>query len=173
MTKLYGSARSTAEPLPSIRAALGKRILVVEDSPSARKLLQELLLRLGVSLPDLRLASTVLEALQVFSSWEPEIVIVDLQLRSAPGPSDPSPDPAPGAGADRPTNGAELVVQLLQRNPGLKVIICSASDPEGPVLTPLLRKGRVLSMMKPVLASKLADVLSRVTQTSGPPPRTR
>jgi CheY-like chemotaxis protein len=155
-----GSRRAIAEPLPDVRAAVSKRILVVEDSPSARKLIQELLLRLGGSLPNLRLAGTVPEALALFASWEPQIAIIDLQLR---GPSAPASAPAataPGA----PTTGAELTIQILQRNPGLKVIICSASEPQDTVLKPLLQKGRVLSMMKPVLASKLAEVLAKATE---------
>ncbi|MCI4330368.1 MAG: response regulator [Thermoplasmata archaeon] len=155
-----GAVAPKSEPLPSIQTALGKRILVVEDSPSARKLMQQLLLRLGVSLPDLRLAATVPEALQLFTSWEPQIAIVDLQLRGSPAPG------APGAGTDAPSNGDELVLQLLQRNPGLKVIICSASESDGVEVKALIQKGRVLSMIKPVVASKLAEVLSRATQPS-------
>jgi CheY-like chemotaxis protein len=158
-----------AEPMPDIRAALGKRILVVEDSPSARKLIQELLLRLGASLPDLRLAATVPEALQLFASWEPQIAIVDLQLRGSSAPGNAPSAPGPNV----PTGGAELALELLHRNPGLKVIICSASEPEDTALKPLLQKGRILSMMKPVLASKLAEVLSRATQPESTVPRGR
>src|SRR5579859_6259534 len=131
-----GFARGATEPGPNLGAARGKRILVIEDSPSARRLLQELLIRLGASLPDLRLAATVPEALQLFTSWEPEIAIVDLQLRAPPDASPPSNGGGTGAanGSPPPKNGAELALQLIQRNPNLKVVICSASEPQGTVL---------------------------------------
>ncbi|MCI4337256.1 MAG: hypothetical protein L3K17_08745 [Thermoplasmata archaeon] len=158
----------TNDGTPSIRGAIGRRILVVEDSSSARRLLQGLLLRLGIGLPDLRMAATVPEALQLFASWEPEIAIVDLQLRGSPDPSPSGVAGAPGNGHAR--NGAELALQFLQRNPALKVIICSASEPEGTELQPLLKKGRIFSMMKPVLASRVAEVLAAATAL---PPTTR
>ncbi|MCI4321412.1 MAG: hypothetical protein L3K05_03805, partial [Thermoplasmata archaeon] len=128
------------------------------DSPSARRLLQGLLLRLGVTLPDLRLAADVPEALQVFTRWNPEIAIIDIELRSRPA-AVPAPEPD---GTARPyaTNGAELALQLLQRDPQLKVVISSASEPDGTVLGPLLKKGRVLAMMKPLLAAKVAETLA-------------
>ena len=173
-TRGYGDARygrATTEPGPTLGAARGKKILVVEDSPSARRLLQELLIRLGVSLPDLRLAATVPEALQLFTNWEPEIAIVDLQLRAPPdGKAGGATAPT---GTPPPKNGAELAMQLIQRNPNLKVIICSASEPEGTILDPLLQKGRVLSMMKPVLAAKVADTLNRAMQPPAAPSRGR
>jgi len=162
-----GAGKYDADDLPDVSGALGRRILVVEDSPSARKLLQELLLRLGVSLPDLRLAATAPEALQIFSSWQPEIAIVDLQLRTPP---DSRAGSDGVANADAPKNGAELAQELLKRNPGLRVIICSASEPEGTVLDAQLKKGRVLSMVKPVFAAKVAEVLA---QAAEPIPRGR
>lgn len=166
-----GYGRATTEPGPSLGAARGKKILVIEDSPSARRLLQELLIRLGVSLPDLRLAATVPEALQLFTNWEPEIAIVDLQLRAPPDGK--AAGAAVAGGVAPPKNGAELALQLIQRNPNLKVIICSASEPEGTVLDPLLQKGRVLSMMKPVLAAKVAETLNRAMQPAPAPSRAR
>jgi CheY-like chemotaxis protein len=155
-------AKVANEPGPDLRGALGKRILVVEDSPSARRLLQGLLLRLGVGLPDLRLAATVPEALQVFTRWTPEIAIIDLELRPGP-PVDLGTEPD-GTPRQYAANGAELAVQLLQREPGLKVIICSASEPNGTVLDPFLKSGRISSMMKPILASKVAEALARATK---------
>lgn len=157
-----------ADNTPQVRSAMGKRILVIEDSPSARKLIQGLLLRLGVSLPDLRLAETADAALRVFTAWDPQVAIVDLQLRP------PAGAPSGGTGrADASMNGAELALQMIQRNPALKVIICSASEPEHTALKPLVASGRVLSMMKPVLASNLAEVLERATEGSAGPPRGR
>jgi CheY-like chemotaxis protein len=154
----WSSNRVVAEPVSVPRSALTRRILIVEDSPSARKLLQALLLRLGVTLPNLRMAANSSEALQLFTAWQPEIAFIDLQLRG--GPSSPSGDTA---AADGTKNGAELAVEFLKRNPALKVIICSASEPEPGVLDAFFKTGRAHAMVKPVLASKVADMLTRVS----------
>ncbi|MFI5414626.1 MAG: hypothetical protein ACHQ16_03050 [Candidatus Lutacidiplasmatales archaeon] len=164
-----GVAKVASDVAPDIGAALGKRILVVEDSPSARRLLQGLLLRLGVTLPDLRLAANVPEALQVFTRWMPEIAFIDLELRAGP-PSDLGTEPD-GTPRKYAANGAELAVQLIQRDPQLRVIICSASEPEGPLLAPLLKSGRILSMTKPILASHVAEALARATAPRASTPR--
>ena len=153
------------------RYATNHRILVVEDSPSARKLLQELLLRLGVGLPDLRMAATVPEALQLYAQWRPDIVFLDLQLR-------PPPDARPtnGSGsrpADYPHNGADLALQLLQRNPALKIVVCSASDPADTAVGDLVKKGKVEAIVKPILAARVKEVLGRVTAPTPPMPYRR
>ena len=162
------SDRYVAEPVAVPRQALSRRILVVEDSPSARTLLQGLLLRLGATLPNLRLAGNVPEALQVFTSWQPEIAFIDLQLRGT-APAVPGGPTATGGAM----SGADLAVELLKQNPSLRVIICSASEPEPGTLDPFLKTGRVQSMVKPVLASKVADMLTRVSVPPTPAGRTR
>ena len=143
----------------SLGPARGKRILVVEDSPSAQRLLYDLLIRVGVPPADLRVASTVPEAERVFANWEPEIAIIDLQLGTPPVGS-PVAAPAP-AGPGRSPNGAVLALELLGRDPELRVIICSASETEGTILGPLVRDGSVLSLVKPLLAAKVAETLSQ------------
>ena len=76
------------------------RILVVEDSASARKLIQAILLRLGITLPELRLSGSVDEAMRLFTEWRPELVFLDLELRTtaarpaAIGRGDPAEPPA-------------------------------------------------------------------------------
>jgi len=126
--------------------------------------MQELLLRLGFTLPDLRLAGTVSEALQTFTQWRPDIVFVDVELRA--------PDPAAGAGgaAASIANGAELATHFLSRAPGLKVVVVSASDPSDPRLAALVKSGKVEFIVKPVMAAKVEETLARLR---GPPPTAR
>jgi len=164
-----GAATATA---PKLRHLEGTRILVVEDSPSARKLLQEVLLRLGVPLANLRLAATVSEALQVFAQWRPEIVFVDLELRQPPDvpAAQLAAQPVP---ANAPKNGAELAVLFSSREPGLKVVVCSASDPAGTVIADRVRQGKVKAIIKPVLAGKVQDVLAAFAEPAGPSDRRR
>ena len=160
--------RYDGEPPAASRSALSRRILVVEDSPSARQLLQGLLLRLGATLPNLRLAANAPEALQLFTSWQPEIAFIDLQLRGS-APATPGGPTDPGG----TMSGADLAVELLKRNPSLRVIICSASEPGPGTLDAFRKTGRVQSMVKPVLAAKVADMLARVSAPLPPAGRSR
>lgn len=166
----WAVARPAAESIQVPEWALSRRILVVEDSPSARKLLQALLLRLGVTLPNLRLAADTGEALRVLTAWQPEIAFVDLQLRGPAG----GDAAVTGSGiAAAMKNGEDLAVEMLKRNPAMKVIICSASEPDSAVLVPLLKSGRVRSMVKPILAAKVAETLAAVSDSPRPPSRSR
>ena len=106
-----------SEPLPR---TIG-RVLVVEDSGSSRRLLQEILVRLGIDLPSLRVAGSITEAMVLFSQWHPQLAIVDLELRGDPSIATP---PSP----QDPKDGAELASHFLARNPAIRVIVCSAAD---------------------------------------------
>jgi CheY-like chemotaxis protein len=152
-------------PTARNRYVPGMKILVVEDSASARKLLQGLLLRLGIRLEDLRMAPTIPEALQLFAQWRPDIVFLDLELRPTA-----ALDAAPitGGSAQHPKNGAELAAQLVQRNPSLKIIVCSASQPEETEIGDLLRKRKMQSIVKPILAAKVQEALEALGALPGP-----
>jgi CheY-like chemotaxis protein len=148
------------------------RILAIEDSPSARKLLQEILLRLGVTLPDLRLAADSQEALQVFTQWRPELVFLDIDLQGSPVPL--AAPAGPRGGASEPTprmNGDELGLHLLDRNPGLKLVILTALDREDPRVRPLVKRGAVEVIVKPILASKIQTVLDKLAVVGKAPRR--
>jgi CheY-like chemotaxis protein len=137
------------------------RILVVEDSPSARRLMQDVLLRLGAELPNIRVVSSIGEALTMFSQWRPSVVFVDVELRSpAPG-SLPTEAPPP---SDRdPKDGAALASLFLKRNPGVRIILCTAADPSDPRITELVSHHQVEIIVKPLLASRVEQVLARGT----------
>jgi CheY-like chemotaxis protein len=146
---------------PGARAG---RILVVEDSPSARRLIQDVLLRLGAELPNLRVAGTVVEALTLFTQWRPNVVFLDVELRSAPT-NGLAPTPPPSSAQD-PKNGAELAILFLSRNPGVRVILCSATDPSDPRVADLVAEGKVEFIVKPLLAARVEEVLGRASSHS-------
>ncbi len=145
------------------------RILAVEDSPSARKLFQGLLLRLGVALPDLRFASNSSEALQLFTQWRPDLVFIDIELRTPAvarpatvPPSGPNDPPAPAA-----VDGDDLARQLLERNPRLNLVVVTAFDRDNPRVKALLQRGAADVIVKPVLAARVQEVLERFTGPKG------
>jgi CheY-like chemotaxis protein len=135
------------------------RILVVEDSPSARRLLQDVLLRLGAELRNLRVASTVVEALTLFSQWRPDLVFVDVELRADAGTS-PAFELTSSTNRD-PKDGVELAKLFLARHPGVRVIVCTAADASEPRVAELIQEPRVQFIMKPVLAARVEKLLTQ------------
>lgn len=132
------------------------RILVVEDSPSARKLMQGILLKLGITLPELRLASDVEEAVRTFTDWRPEIVFLDVVLR----PTAPAPTPAAGSTSGvSARDGVDLAAVFLARDPGVRVVVCSASDSSDPRIRDLLETPRTQFVLKPVVALRIREAL--------------
>jgi CheY-like chemotaxis protein len=150
----------TRPPVPP--AAAAGRILVVEDSPSARRLMQDILLRLGAELPNIRVAGTVVEALTLFSQWRPNVAFIDIELHRAPSGSLPGETAA--STEHDPKDGIELAEVLLARNPRLRVIMCSASDPSDTRAAGLVAAGRVEFITKPLLAARVEEFLAK-----GPP----
>ena len=121
------SAGSRGGPVPA-----GMRILAIDDSPSARKVFQGVLMRLGIELPDLRFAGDAPEALQVFTQWHPDVVFVDIELKSrSPGllPKTGTASHVPSSPPTDTVDGDTLTHQLLERNPRLHVVIVTACRP--------------------------------------------
>lgn len=135
----------------------GIKILAVEDSASARELLQAILLRLGVGLPNLRLASNSTEALRILSEWAPDLVFVDVDLSFAAADPWGAPEGAPPPALD----GDDLVRVMFERNPRLQVVLVTAYDRDIPRVKNLLSKGVADIIVKPVLAARVKEILDR------------
>jgi CheY-like chemotaxis protein len=145
----------------------GWRVLAVEDSASARKLLQEILLRLGLTLPDLRLAANAREALQLFAEWRPNVVLLDMDLGRSPT------SPSGSAEGDSGIDGHELGRRFLERDPGVKLVIVTALDRDSPPVKALEQKGAAAVITKPVLAARVREVLTGFAPPMVPLPLAR
>jgi CheY-like chemotaxis protein len=141
------------------------RILVVEDSASARKLIQEILLHLGFSLPELRLAAGPREAQRVFAEWRPNLVMLDMDLKGS-GAGAPRTDAVEGEDG---IDGRELGRRFLQNSPALKLVIVTALDLDSPPVKALQQQGAVAVITKPVLAARVREVLAGLAPATGLP----
>jgi CheY-like chemotaxis protein len=149
------------------REGTAMKILAVENSASAQRLMQAVLLKLGVQLPDLRLASSSTEAIQTFTSWRPDIVFVDLDL-SDPSPPRPRPDPPSGDRTPKEMDGDSLARLLLERNPRLNVVVVTAYDADHPRVQSLLASGVRDVIMKPLRAARVQEALTLCARSLGP-----
>jgi DNA-binding NtrC family response regulator len=116
-----------------------------------------------VALPDLRVTSNADEGLQLFTQWNPHVVFLDLELRPALGRP-----PASTTGESRNASGYDLAHQFLERDPNVKVVVCSASDPLDGPLQGLVRSGAVESMVKPVVAARVLELLEKIGAAPAP-----
>jgi CheY-like chemotaxis protein len=137
------------------------RILAVDDSLSARRVLQGIFFQLGVTAQDLRLASSAAEALAMAAEWGPDVVFLDMELR--PNGTESRP-PSHGKKGEPPvpTTGDELGRELLRRNPGLPVVVVTALDRSHPRVARLVADGAVDVIVKPVRAARVQEVLDRI-----------
>jgi CheY-like chemotaxis protein len=140
-------------------AARAGRILVVEDSPSARRLLQDILLRLGAELENLRLAGSSPEATELFAQWRPNLVFLDLQLGSAGAVATASS--AVASSPEVLEDGVGLALLFRKLDPEVRIVICTASDPDNPRVSRLLQGGETDFIVKPILAARVEELLSR------------
>lgn len=161
----WGSVSSSGRRSRGELAPEPVKILAVEDSASARKVFQTVLLRLGVSLHDVRLAASAAEAVQLYQQWQPDLVFIDVELRTPPGRT--SPAPTDGA-SSVPVDGDGLADWLLRRDPELRLVVVTAFDRDHPRVRALLKRGVSDVIVKPVLASRVQEILQRFSAEAGP-----
>jgi DNA-binding response OmpR family regulator len=80
------------------------RVLIVEDDPAQASLIQRAFTQAGLT--DCRLAHTGLQALEVFDSFRPEIVVTDVMLPQL--------------------NGLDCARSLREKDPGVVIVGYSA-----------------------------------------------
>lgn len=116
------------------------RVLIVDDHPIVR----EGYTRLISAEPDLEVcgeASDSTEAMQLVESHSPDVAIVDISLRSG--------------------TGIELCKQIRERNPQIRVLICSIHD-ETLYADRALRAGAMGYVSKEQPASEVLEAIRRV-----------
>jgi CheY-like chemotaxis protein len=137
------------------------KFLVVEDSVSARRIFQEMLVRMGVTASNLRMAGTPEEALRIASEWVPDLVFLDLELpmREPAGPKDPPPR---GSRTPSLLTGDDLGRELRRLQPDLKFVIVTALDADHPRVAALREGLKADVIVKPIPAAQVLEVLTRL-----------
>ncbi|KRB85846.1 nitrogen regulation protein NR(I) [Sphingomonas sp. Root710] len=85
--------------------SLGGRVLVVDDDGAIRTVVREALRRAGYVVET---AASVAEQRRLFASFDPQVLVTDVVL----------PD----------GNGLDIIPEVLERNPGLPIIVLSAQN---------------------------------------------
>jgi DNA-binding NarL/FixJ family response regulator len=117
----------------------GIRVMVVDDHPMWRDAVERDLQAAGFEV--VGVAANGNEALARFPACRPQVVVLDLQI---PGP-----------------NGVEVTAQVLQQDPGARVLILSASGEQTDVLD-AVKAGATGYLVKSASRSELLEAVRRV-----------
>jgi DNA-binding NtrC family response regulator len=118
------------------------RILLVDDEPALTRLMQTYLARMGYTVDTSLRAG---EALALFDA-DPEgykLVVADITLPDMPG--------------------SDMAVQMADRNPNLRILLCSGYPFAVDSLPERIRH-RFASLQKPFLPNMLAEALEQLLQ---------
>jgi twitching motility two-component system response regulator PilH len=140
-------ASSGSLPAPALRVGGAlRRILVVDDSPTVRAVVGDMLARLGHKAPDVAFADGAEAALADFAARRPGVVLLDLEL-----------GPDGGAGA-----GAELAKRILADDPKTRIILMTGFAETDDAVRGVVRQGAFGYLGKPLRFEALQRVLGQV-----------
>ena len=118
---------------------LAKRILVIDDDPLLRDVLCQRLARAGY---EVNSAADAEEANSLFVSFTPDVVITDIYM--------PNKD------------GLEVIMELRQSFPNLKIIAMSGGTAKEDVLVTASSLGASYTLVKPFEAAELLHAVQHV-----------
>jgi len=119
------------------------RIIVVDDTAVTRLLLTNLLNAMGYDVVDN--AQDGMDAIVKCKKWKPDVVLLDITM--------------PGM------DGLTAIPRLLENDPNLKIVICSALAQKDMVVE-AIKKGAVNYMVKPITKETLEKIMKTLEESS-------
>ena len=116
-----------------------EKVLVVDDSTVARRLLKEIILSLGY-----KVVGEAANGAQAFAEYvrlKPDLVTMDLGMEGL--------------------SGAQVISKIVATNPEARIVVVSASE-ERSVIIDALERGARHFIVKPIEKEKVAAVLNKV-----------
>ena len=123
------------------------RILIVDDSPSIRFQLKEMLVKLGQSAGEIFFAEDGRIAMQKFAEVRPEWVFMDISM--------PNQD------------GVTTTESMLQQQPELRVIVLTGLRREDPQSMRLIMQGAFAFLSKPLEMEDIRRVIKKLEEGEG------
>jgi len=114
------------------------RLMIVDDTLFMRRMLRDLLTRQGYEV--VAEARNGREALETYQQTQPDLVIMDITM--------PEMD------------GISAVRAILQVDPAVRIVMCSALGQDGPVME-ALQAGALDFVLKPFLPEKVLEAVQK------------
>ncbi|HEV2519314.1 MAG TPA: response regulator [Thermoplasmata archaeon] len=143
--------------------------LIVDDSPVIRLMLTQALVRHQVDPDHIWDAESFHEAVELFDEVHPDVVFLDISLpEGRPSRSGPGSflDYLTGPAAHRSVGDA-AVRHMRDRNPAVRIVLCTGNPPEDPRVQELLAEGATRLVEKPIDL----EVIGAVLRSLDAPPR--
>lgn len=134
--------------MPAEAAARPSRVLVLDEAVPVRNALAEILHKLGFPVADLEQASTAEEALAAFRREVPHVVFAELV-------------------GVHPEDGLEVIHEMLERAPGVRVVLVTAEARDSPEVRAAVRAGVFAIVEKPLRHEKIRQVLADLAAEEG------
>lgn len=125
-----------------------RRILVVEEAPPVVRALLEALQKAGVPREDVRIAMSAQDALDAFHKDVPDVVFAELV-------------------GTRPEDGLEVVHEMLDAQPQVKVVLVTAEARDSPEVRAAIRAGVFAFVEKPLRHDKIRQVMQDLESEEG------
>lgn len=121
-----------------------KNILVVDDAPPVRMMLQGYLAKLGIRPEDIRVAEDGVAGLDAFHAKTPDLVFVDIEM--------------PRMG------GEETATAMLTEKPDLKVVVMTGVEETDARVKQLRSWGAFAILPKPIRFERIKEVLELIAE---------
>lgn len=139
MTRAFESG---ATPISlSEREPARARVLILDESPTILRQLQEILVKLRVREGEIVQATTPDDALAYFAGQPPELVFAEFI-------------------GTHNEDGLEIIHEMLDRSPHTRVVLCTAETRDCPEVKAALRAGIFAYVEKPLRYEKIRQVLA-------------
>ena len=125
-----------------------RSVLVVEEAVPVVRALLEALVKSGVRRDDVRVALGAQEALESFRKEPPDVVFAEF------------------VGA-RPEDGLEVILEMLDSAPHVKVVLLTAEARESPEVRAAIRAGAFAFIEKPLRQDKVRQVMQDLESEEG------
>lgn len=123
------------------------RFLIVDDSPTIRYQLTEILMHLGASQDQIFTAEDGSQAIRVFPETKPDIVFMDINM--------PNQD------------GVQAAQALFKMQPNLKIVVMTGMSRGDPAPLRLISEGAYAFLQKPLEQEDVKRVLRKMEMGEG------
>ena len=125
-----------------------RSILIVDEALPVVRAVLDALLKMGVSREDVRIAMGAHEALESFRQHLPDVVFAELV-------------------GTRPEDGLEVLHEMLEASPDLKVVLVTAEARDSPEVRAAIRAGVFAFIEKPLRHDKIRAVMQDLESEEG------
>lgn len=143
----FGGSRPSEASAPEGHV-VSSVVLILDEALAVRRLLQEILVKLGTAERDLRLVETPEEALEIFKKERPRLTFTEFI-------------------GTHPDEGLDMIHAMLDADPQAKIVLLTAEPKDAPEVRAAIRAGAFAHVEKPLRHEKIRAILAEIDAEEG------